>query len=654
MMVSKHQGGIVMRHRFSVFLCLILALALLAGCSTEPSPTEPSAPVQTTAPTEPPLDPITVVDGVVYEAPFSFLLLDRRTAAVTRYEYPDGDFTDSVTYLDVVDLYDGTVTATAMLEEQEFTAFQSPSSPWILVVNYEESCYRVLDAGLNTLRTIQVPDVSGFFSEDLSRYYYASGGILSVLDTATGQSAPVAAAADYRFSYLDAYDPRENTLLGMVRITHYGYDSCSILMDLDTGEVLLLSQLYGIAQPSAAGVCGTVYDEENFSEFLRFTMPGADTFLEVPSQFFGDGYFSLAPVTNTDYVLSTAYSEEATTGCGIYHIGETVTAYSLDMTVFPEGLLSLAQAPDGNLVGMQRYGDGYCLCILCPDQLPFEEVCQPISTEIPLVDMSILEGLAAEQDLPLPEELAEVRAIADALEETYGVTIMLSSQCKIPASHCDFPIKTTNQVNWMDEPAFIESSLKDLETALAMYPEGFFRQFRNEASEYGVLILLVEDIDSSNNAVGVHYTVGDWYCIAVDISYSSAVGTYCHEIWHAAEARIESIDYTLLNEEVWNACNPEGFSYSYDDTMGYLDETKWTFLDGGYGANSYFVDAYARVNQREDRARLMEYVMAEEELADGMMNAPALRKKLELMCGALRQAFDTTLWEDVRWERYLN
>lgn len=650
-----------MKRRLSVFLCLILVLALLAGCGQEPppiEPPEPSASSQPTAPppTEPPplTEPITVVSGVVYDSPYGFQLLNRYTAGVIRFEYPDGYFEDSEAYLDIVNLYNGTVTATTALEDSEFFSSQSPENGLLLVANYERNHFRLLDAELNTVRTIQVPNTSGLFNADLSKYYSETDGILSVLDTATGISAPVSAAADYRFSSLDAFDPRTNTILGMIRTSLYSYDTASIVINPDTGELLLLSEIYGIVGPTASGICSEVYDEETMAPSFRYSDLNAGTFFEIPSQILGGFNTYLSTVSNSDYFLATAYSEEATTACDIYHIGETVTAYSLDMTAFPEGLLSLAEAPDGNLVGMQRYGDGYCFCILCPDQLPFEEVCQPDATEIPLVDPSVMDTLAAEQHLPLPEELAEVRARADALEETYGIRILLSSQCEIPASHCGFPVTTTDQAEGMDEVENIKTSLNDLEAALRLYPEGFFKQFRNEAGEYGILVLLVAGFDAPNNAIGVAYSIGEWYCVAIDVYRTYSIGTYCHEFWHAAESRIHSIDYSLLDEETWKDCNPEGFTYSYEDGLGYLDDWEWTFLNGGCGTESYFVDAYSRVNEKEDRARLMEYVMAEEDIADELMTAPALRKKLQLMCDALRQTFDTSGWENVCWERYFS
>ena len=77
----------------------------------------------------------------------------------------------------------------------------------------------------------------------------------------------------------------------------------------------------------------------------------------------------------------------------------------------------------------------------------------------------------------------------------------------------------------------------------------------------------------------------------------------------------------------------------------------------GYGGSSpdnvYFVDGYSCVNEREDRARIMEYFMVHEDEAGMLIESPAIRQKLQFMCDAVRNNFDTTGWSAVRWESLL-
>ena len=45
--------------------------------------------------------------------------------------------------------------------------------------------------------------------------------------------------------------------------------------------------------------------------------------------------------------------------------------------------------------------------------------------------------------------------------------------------------------------------------------------------------------------------------------------------------------------------------------------------------------------------------MTYEEESQILIQSPFIRQKLQMMCDATRSAFDTTGWEDVRWEQLL-
>ena len=77
-----------------------------------------------------------------------------------------------------------------------------------------------------------------------------------------------------------------------------------------------------------------------------------------------------------------------------------------------------------------------------------------------------------------------------------------------------------------------------------------------------------------------------------------------------------------------------------------------TTYPGASPEKVYFVDTYAEVDEKEDRARIMEYFMTHEDEAKLLIQSPAIREKLRRMSAAIRQCFDTTGWDAVtRWER---
>ena len=89
--------------------------------------------------------------------------------------------------------------------------------------------------------------------------------------------------------------------------------------------------------------------------------------------------------------------------------------------------------------------------------------------------------------------------------------------------------------------------------------------------------------------------------------------------------------------------NPKGFTYyeDYDTAMSEADGD-WLFFGGGQDV--HFVDNYSTMNAREDRARIMEYIMGSDDFADELAAQPAIRQKLTLMVEAVRSGFDTTGW----------
>jgi hypothetical protein len=70
-------------------------------------------------------------------------------------------------------------------------------------------------------------------------------------------------------------------------------------------------------------------------------------------------------------------------------------------------------------------------------------------------------------------------------------------------------------------------------------------------------------------------------------------------------------------------------------------------------SDAYFVDGYAMTFPTEDRARLFENVMRDDQWVD-WESCPRLREKLNYYAQCIRACFDTTGWEDVPWEQYLD
>ena len=135
--------------------------------------------------------------------------------------------------------------------------------------------------------------------------------------------------------------------------------------------------------------------------------------------------------------------------------------------------------------------------------------------------------------------------------------------------------------------------------------------------------------------------------MVIDIE-ASTTETYYHEFSHIIDSYLEweslEREDALFSEETWNSLNPkwfDGYSYDYGYEI-YLDDY------------TYFVDSYATISPTEDRARVLEYAMADFGRWT-FEDAKGLRKKLDYYCRCIRDAFDTTGWPEVLpWEQYLS
>ena len=648
-------------------IALLILVLLLCGCVRQPDPTtvptESATVPATSEPIEETLEPF-VQENVELEAvnKLSFCktsespavaVLDERTAAFLTEEYANKDFSKRYTRIRVLDLHMDAVRREVLLEGEYTVMEHCTSGGWLVLSIQEEDLVLVLDADLQEVLRFQTEALNGVLSPDLGSYYYVWGSRLYCQNTESGVSALYEASYDLLLDEIWGYDPEENILLVSVFEDTYTANLCMGAIDLDNGGFSLLYRGITAGKMGQGGVILENKHEDQLSSDLYYG-DWDDPELRILMDFLPNNMdFASWHIAGSDYLCKFTYD---TTQVNIvefqlFRLGDTAEVCSLQ-SVFKGAKLNNAYTlPDGNLLFLAVSSRGYQPWVICPDQLEFVPAELEAEQGNPLVDQSILENYHREPVFDLPESMDQVRAKADELEQTYGITILLSNQCALAASYCDMPIVTTDGAGLHDEVGAIEEALKWLEDVLEMYPEDFFRQFRNEAGERGLLVLLVEDIEPGSSVIGVSYSMGQWYPIAVDITSGQVRSTYAHEIWHATENRINDVAEGALDLEAWEDLNPAGFRYTgYTDD--YMWDTQYTYFYGDPQEEIYFVDPYGKTKGQEDRARLMEYVMCADWHGEKMMEHPVLRAKMELLCAAIREAFDTSTWGDVHWERF--
>lgn len=558
------------------------------------------------------------------------------------------DYDRAITSLAVVDVAtDRTVTSRELegcweLQEQQFSDGRA------VLFNWEASTWQFVGADLADIGTFSSDQTGGFFSLDGSSYYFVQDDVLCRADVAGGQTERVALETDMRFMDVAGRYPDSDTLFLHCLLSPYSTESGTAVLDPETGAYTMLQKdwyatYYGADSPELLW-----FNNETMGYDVLYASEGR--YYRADAALLHADEADILPVSGSAYLLGAA---QDTT---LYRLESGISACLLQAEQLGGALRNAVWLPEQVLVGCVYGGGTFHLTAIDPAQLTFTQVSDGIAVDDPMaVDTALTEVYwNSLNGQPLPATLQEARDYADQLEERYGVTILLSAQGQEACEAVwDAVVTTTDQWPLEDEPYAIARTLEALDRALALYPEGFFRQMRNTMGEGGVRFIPVGHIENDVNAVGLTYETYGWQNIYIDVTLDTFESVICHEIWHATEGVISYRDWVSFDPGNWSVCNPEGFFYNEDVEDADPNPSRWTFNYEMDAQNVYFVDAYARTNAKEDRARIMEYVMANEDLAGALMQSPYITQKLEIMCQAIRNSFDTSAWGDLRWERLL-
>lgn len=240
--------------------------------------------------------------------------------------------------------------------------------------------------------------------------------------------------------------------------------------------------------------------------------------------------------------------------------------------------------------------------------------------------------------------IAALKASANELSAKYGVNICIADDVRTDTG--DYTVAQVLQTS------LIRNALKVVEEALANYPKNFFRQLQSDTGvpleiNLAGTISPIDGYDSINTAIGLHnYNSGEQY-VVLDINNTNLLETTIyHEIFHAIDWIIV-FNSTLFDAD-WLALNPEDFEYDY----GYISNKSnndTTYLY--YTEEGYFIDIYSKSFPNEDRARIIENAMSGNAYC---FESEGLRNKLDYICRAIREVFDSSSWEEPTcWEAAL-
>lgn len=192
------------------------------------------------------------------------------------------------------------------------------------------------------------------------------------------------------------------------------------------------------------------------------------------------------------------------------------------------------------------------------------------------------------------------------LENNYNVTISFDVDSGL---HGDYEISKITNYN------DIVNALSYVEDYFLMFNKEFFTRFY-EMNMNGLKIFLASDIKGSKDGynltdvVGLSYQKNNTYIIVVKAS-NSLLKTLAHETMHTIDNYLTLNGYTY---DTWKSLNNYGFTYSH---KYYINET-FTDTLSNYENNEdvYFVDAYGRSSEKEDRARIFEQICLGKDLSE--------------------------------------
>lgn len=227
---------------------------------------------------------------------------------------------------------------------------------------------------------------------------------------------------------------------------------------------------------------------------------------------------------------------------------------------------------------------------------------------------------------PDTEGLAQCKARAEELGQTYGITIRIWEDAVSPG----YAVQTEYQVS------VIRDALDQLEATLSQLPEGFLDTTGN------IQVDLVRSVEADRDAV--QYWSGSQCCVIVPCQ--EAQKYFVWGLAYAVDARVlgNSRDF-----DFWDDLNPRGFEYTYDYKENAAREDVQEYLEGEDRA---FVDQIAMSFPTEDRARIFAAAVMPGNAS--VFEPDTMQEKLELLCEAIREAFDLEDSTQIfPWEQYL-
>lgn len=237
--------------------------------------------------------------------------------------------------------------------------------------------------------------------------------------------------------------------------------------------------------------------------------------------------------------------------------------------------------------------------------------------------------------------LENSKAQAAALGQQYGVDILIAGDAaSLVLGGYGFDCEYLTQA--------YDRYLPALEQALGMIPKELYWAATEKTQSHILHIGLVRHITGAEK-YGTLPTVGGvqfwkdgemYVLLAMD---DALVQNFCNQMYHALENRLLSASDAIYD---WDKLNPAGFQYD-NDYIANQNRDGSAYLQEGSQA---FIDTFSMSFLKEDRARVFEYACMPGN--EQLFRSEILQAKLKMLCDGLREAYGLPEGAYI-WEQYL-
>ena len=211
------------------------------------------------------------------------------------------------------------------------------------------------------------------------------------------------------------------------------------------------------------------------------------------------------------------------------------------------------------------------------------------------------------------------------LENKYSVKIIYKDE------NGDYLIGGSINTEKLNDDNEINKYLKEVELTLKKYPNGFFKEMKD--NNVSLRIYMVNKIDGNysgmtdgRNQSNITVTIGT-------DGTSLFENTLHHELMHYIDIYMRQKNPTLNLEEIMKSYNPEGFSYGSNDST-----YDFNFSNPN---DAYFISYYSRQSYLEDRAVLFSDMMTRTTKRSCYNDDTPINKKAKLISSQIKEHFKT-------------